>query len=172
MLKGLEYMHGMGIVHRDVKGGNILIGYDGVLKYCDFGLARLVDKNHSTLTGRVVTRWYRAPEIFLGDDFYDEKVDVWSVGCVFVELVTNGITPFKGDTDEDTLKLIWARCPFAQEDWPCLQKMPLYKKLKPTLDSLQYNSRTSPTSAPSSRSLGQQASTVPDFLIKYGYLWK
>ena len=83
-----------------MKGANILIASNGELKLCDFGLAKYVDAaRRANMTTMVVTRWYRAPELFLGDRNYSEKVDIWSVGCIFAELLTEGNIPFKGATD-------------------------------------------------------------------------
>ena len=62
------------------------------------------DQKKMNLTSKVVTRWYRAPELFLGSRTYDEKIDVWSLGCVFIELLASN-PPFMGDTDDKTLKL-------------------------------------------------------------------
>jgi len=88
MLRGLKYIHSAGVIHRDLKPENILInGYDCNLKITDFGLARGVYKDEKNLTEYVVTRWYRAPEVMCSARQYDEKVDEWSVGCIFVELL-------------------------------------------------------------------------------------
>lgn len=92
LLRGLHYCHSGGIMHRDIKPENILVG--SCMKLCDFGMAR---KTYSQkYTPEVVTLWYRAPEILLGDDNYGEKIDIWSVGCILMELVM--LQPcFQGD---------------------------------------------------------------------------
>uniref|UniRef100_A0AAQ4Q8I8 mitogen-activated protein kinase n=1 Tax=Gasterosteus aculeatus aculeatus TaxID=481459 RepID=A0AAQ4Q8I8_GASAC len=79
MLKGLKYIHSSGIIHRDLKPGNLAINQDCELKILDFGLARQAD---SEMTGYVVTRWYRAPEVILSWMHYTQTVDIWSVGCI------------------------------------------------------------------------------------------
>ena len=68
MMKGLSYLHGRNIIHRDIKGANILISKDGIVKLADFGLARIIYPNNKNFkyTNRVVTLWYRAPELLLG----------------------------------------------------------------------------------------------------------
>jgi len=87
LLSGLEHCHSRRVVHRDIKGANLLVNNEGVLKIADFGLANFFDpsKNHP-LTSRVVTLWYRPPELLLGSTHYDAAVDLWSVGCVFAEM--------------------------------------------------------------------------------------
>ncbi len=107
ILEGLAYLHRNNYLHRDLKGSNILVSDEGVVKLADFGLAKHVDSAAQRhLTTMVVTRWYRAPELFLGDKSYTDKIDIWSVGCIFAELLTEGKPPFKGGNDEDTFKLI------------------------------------------------------------------
>mgnify|MGYP002636163408 CR=1 FL=1 len=98
----------MNTIHRDIKCANILIGVDGTLKLCDFGLARLVQKTTlpQALTPRVVTRWYRAPELLIDDKYYSFGVDVWSAGCVLAEILSEGKPLFNGKDEDDTLRLI------------------------------------------------------------------
>jgi serine/threonine protein kinase len=87
-LKGIYYLHTRNIIHRDIKGANILISKDGVVKLADFGLARDFYRNNrnAQYTNRVVTLWYRAPELLLGAKNYSDTVDMWSLGCVFAEM--------------------------------------------------------------------------------------
>mmetsp|Transcript_30442 Transcript_30442/g.29915 ORF Transcript_30442/g.29915 Transcript_30442/m.29915 type:complete len:85 (+) Transcript_30442:66-320(+) len=81
LLKGVEHMHRQWIIHRDLKTSNLLISNNGILKICDFGLARMFSDPPTPYTDLVVTLWYRAPEILLGKEKYDGRaVDMWSVG--------------------------------------------------------------------------------------------
>ncbi|EDL22590.1 mitogen activated protein kinase 13, isoform CRA_c, partial [Mus musculus] len=102
MLKGLKYIHSAGIVHRDLKPGNLAVNEDCELKILDFGLARHTD---TEMTGYVVTRWYRAPEVILSWMHYNQTVDIWSVGCIMAEMLT-GKTLFKGKDYLDQLTQI------------------------------------------------------------------
>jgi len=109
MLRGLKYIHSAGVIHRDLKPENILInGADCNLKITDFGLARGVCMEDAlNLTEYVVTRWYRAPEVMCSAKLYDEKVDVWSVGCIFAELLLRKPI-FPGGNHIEQLKIIFA----------------------------------------------------------------
>ncbi|XP_067387976.1 mitogen-activated protein kinase 13 [Emydura macquarii macquarii] len=102
MLKGLKYIHSAGIIHRDLKPGNLAVNEDCELKILDFGLARHTD---AEMTGYVVTRWYRAPEVILNWMHYNQTVDIWSVGCIMAEMLT-GKTLFKGKDYLDQLTQI------------------------------------------------------------------
>lgn len=91
LLQGLLYLHQeMHIAHRDIKGANILISDKGQVQITDFGLARILNPKNkmAQYTSRVITLWYRAPEVLLGFANYSFAVDMWSIGCVFVELIT------------------------------------------------------------------------------------
>ncbi|KAL2894291.1 hypothetical protein RDABS01_010200, partial [Bienertia sinuspersici] len=87
LLYGLEHCHSRGVLHRDIKGSNLLIDKNGVLKIGDFGLAtNFKPGQNQPLTSHVVTLWYRAPELLLGSTEYGVAVDLWSVGCILAEL--------------------------------------------------------------------------------------
>lgn len=103
VLRALKYMHSANVLHRDLKPSNLLVNSNCDLKVCDFGLARGITSAHDReleagnggsmlLTEYVVTRWYRAPEIMLSCHEYSKPSDVWSVGCIFAELL--GRKPF------------------------------------------------------------------------------
>ncbi|KAH1108768.1 hypothetical protein J1N35_012536 [Gossypium stocksii] len=86
LLCGLDHCHGRGVLHRDIKGPNLLIDNNGILKIAGFGLASFYDLNQSQpFTSRVVTLWYRPPELLLGATCYGTAVDLWSTGCILAE---------------------------------------------------------------------------------------
>ncbi|KAF9557338.1 Pkinase-domain-containing protein [Agrocybe pediades] len=111
ILRGMKYIHSAGVIHRDLKPGNLLVNADCELKICDFGLSRGYDTSPdemaSHLTEYVATRWYRAPEIMLAYRRYDTAIDVWSIGCILAELLM-GVPIFKGKDYVDQLNKIFA----------------------------------------------------------------
>ena len=106
MLKGINYIHKHKILHRDLKPQNLLINTNGVLKICDFGLARGFGVPIRIYTNEVVTLWYRAPDILLGSKMYDTSVDIWSIGCIFAEMIL-GIPMFLGKNENEQLDRIF-----------------------------------------------------------------
>lgn len=104
VLKAVEFCHNHNCIHRDVKPENILITKQNVVKLCDFGFARVLSPNEN-FTEYVATRWYRAPELLVGDTQYSTPVDVWAIGCVFCELYS-GQPLLPGNSDLDQIYLI------------------------------------------------------------------
>ncbi|CDY14526.1 hypothetical protein HID58_054865 [Brassica napus] len=134
LLTGLHYCHVKHVLHRDIKGSNLLIDKKGNLKLADFTLARTLSLEFTgTLTNQVTTLWYRAPELLLGATEYGPAVDMWSVACLFAELL-NGEPIFPGKTEIDQLKKIYDLCGSPDENnWPGVSEMPLYKRFEPSL---------------------------------------
>ncbi|KAL8039418.1 hypothetical protein ABFX02_10G036000 [Erythranthe guttata] len=103
LLSGLEHCNDRHVLHRDIKGSNLLINDGGVLKIADFGLASTFDPNNKhPMTSRVVTLWYRPPELLFGATEYGVGVDLWSGGCILVELFA-GKTIMTGRTEVEQL---------------------------------------------------------------------
>ncbi|XP_047946919.1 protein IMPAIRED IN BABA-INDUCED STERILITY 1-like [Salvia hispanica] len=131
LLSGMEHCHSRGILHRDIKSSNILENNQGVLKIADFGLANFAKpKKQQNLTGRVVTLWYRPPELLLGATNYGEAIDLWSVGCVFAEMFV-GRPLLKGRTEVEQLHKIFKLCGTPAEDYWKSSKLPLAHMFKP-----------------------------------------
>uniref|UniRef100_A0A672ZBQ2 Cyclin-dependent kinase-like 2 n=1 Tax=Sphaeramia orbicularis TaxID=375764 RepID=A0A672ZBQ2_9TELE len=110
ILRAGAFCHQQNIIHRDIKPENILISHSGVIKLCDFGFARTVASpaEGGVYTDYVATRWYRPPELLVGDTKYGKPVDVWAVGCLFMEMLTSQPL-FPGDSDLDQIHHI-VRC--------------------------------------------------------------
>ena len=97
VLRAALFMHSADIVHRDLKPANIAVSRDYDVKILDFGLARKCTAHDGRLTGYVVTRYYRAPELMFRGTNYTSAVDIWSVGCILAELLTNKGDPSNGE---------------------------------------------------------------------------
>lgn len=103
VIRGIDFCHAHNIIHRDVKPENILVSKLRVVKLCDFGFARtLALSPGEAYTDYVATRWYRAPELLVGDTSYGKAVDIWAIGCLFIEMLT-GDPLFPGESDIDQL---------------------------------------------------------------------
>ncbi|XP_006145839.2 cyclin-dependent kinase 3 isoform X2 [Tupaia chinensis] len=127
LLQGVTFCHSHRVIHRDLKPQNLLINDLGAIKLADFGLARAFGVPLRTYTHEVVTLWYRAPEILLGSKFYSTAVDVWSVGCIFAEMVTRKAL-FPGDSEIDQLFRIFRTLGTPSEAvWPGVTQLPDYK---------------------------------------------
>ncbi|GAB4824922.1 hypothetical protein Ancab_007794 [Ancistrocladus abbreviatus] len=117
LLSGLDHCHSNGVLHRDIKSANLLIDNCGVLKIADFGLANFCDPYHShPLTSRVVTLWYRPPELLLGATDYGPAVDLWSTGCILGEFFA-GKPIVSGRTEVEQLHKIFKLCGSPSEDF-------------------------------------------------------
>ena len=103
LLVGIQYVHKLKILHRDLKSENLLVSKDGVLKIADFGLARGFGLPIKTFRNDVVSLWYRSPDILLGNENYTVSVDMWSVGCIFAEMV-NGSILFQAYSEKEQIK--------------------------------------------------------------------
>ena len=131
LASGVAYLHDSWILHRDLKTSNLLLNNRGRLKIADFGMARYVgDPPPPNLTQLVVTLWYRAPELLLGATRYGRPVDMWSVGCIFGELLTREPL-LQGKNEVDELTRIFELCGIPTDDtWPGFRRLPNARALR------------------------------------------
>ena len=135
LASGISFLHDNYVLHRDLKTSNLLLNNRGELKIADFGMARYTSfPPPSNLTQLVVTLWYRAPELLLGTPTYDASIDIWSLGCVFAELLTREPL-FKDARNEiDMLSRIFSLLGTPTNDsWPAFRTLPNAKALTPLL---------------------------------------
>ena len=131
LFNALFYIHGNRILHRDMKSSNILITKSGVLKLADFGLARAMStRQPQRYTNRVVTLWYRPPEVLLGERNYGPPIDMWGAGCIMCEIWTRKPI-MQGETEQHQIKYISQLCgSIRPEVWPGVDKLEYYTKLE------------------------------------------
>ncbi|GAC95959.1 hypothetical protein PHSY_003537 [Pseudozyma hubeiensis SY62] len=132
LFSGLDYLHRKAVLHRDLKGSNILLNNQGRLKLADFGLARFYAKRRSgDYTNRVVTLWYRPPELLFGETQYGSEVDMWGAGCIFVELFVKKPV-FQSETEIGQVQAITDILgPVTKRNWPDVDKLAWYEMVKP-----------------------------------------
>lgn len=133
LLSALAYAHEHRIIHRDLKPANILISQDNSIKLADFGLARAINIPMHTYTHEVVTLWYRAPEILLGEKHYSPAVDIWSLGCIFAELILGKVF-LKGDSEIGQIFEIFKVFGLprdTQESWPGVSRLKHFNPVMP-----------------------------------------
>lgn len=145
LLTGVAYCHHHRVLHRDLKPQNLLINREGELKLADFGLARAFGIPVRSYTHEVVTLWYRAPDVLLGSRKYSTPVDIWSIGCIFAEMV-NGGPLFTGSSEESQVETIFRSlgtpdentCPGITDlpDWKEVPMYPVPESIQPLVVNL------------------------------------
>ena len=132
LLQGLNFMHENSVIHRDLKPGNLLITRRGELKITDFGTAKIICDTEGPRSSGICSLWYQSPELLFGTKHYGKSMDIWSVGCIFAELL-NRKTLFNGQTPIDQLTKIFNTLgtPDAEE-WPGVNYLPTYMPFAPS----------------------------------------
>ncbi|XP_019152134.1 PREDICTED: probable serine/threonine-protein kinase At1g09600 isoform X2 [Ipomoea nil] len=131
LLSGLDHCHSRGVLHRDIKGSNLLLNDNGIMKIGDLGLATIFYPDQKQpLTSRVVTLWYRAPELLLGETNYGVAIDMWSAGCILAELFA-GKPIMPGRTEVEQVHKIFKLCGSPSEEYWQKTRLPLATSFKP-----------------------------------------
>ncbi|XP_053593604.1 cyclin-dependent kinase 11B isoform X2 [Microplitis demolitor] len=129
LLKAVAHLHDNWILHRDLKTSNLLLSHRGILKVGDFGLAREYGSPLGRYTQVVVTLWYRAPELLLNGKEYSTPIDMWSVGCIFAELIRMEAL-FPGKSEIDQIQKIFKELGSPNDRiWPGYSNLPLVSKI-------------------------------------------
>lgn len=129
ILKGVYYLHKNRYIHRDIKPQNILINENNEIKLCDFGLSRQLSNTNRKYICEVTTLWYRAPELFENDQNYTIAIDMWSIGCIFAEMIIERpLLP--GENNNEQIKLL--------ENLNNLQCENLKAQIEKIIDELEY----------------------------------
>eukprot|EP00009_Paramoeba_aestuarina_P001483 CAMPEP_0201513880 /NCGR_PEP_ID=MMETSP0161_2-20130828/5850_1 /ASSEMBLY_ACC=CAM_ASM_000251 /TAXON_ID=180227 /ORGANISM="Neoparamoeba aestuarina, Strain SoJaBio B1-5/56/2" /LENGTH=344 /DNA_ID=CAMNT_0047910265 /DNA_START=45 /DNA_END=1075 /DNA_ORIENTATION=+ len=133
ILRGVDYLHKSWVLHRDIKPSNMLMTAKGVLKLADFGISRHFGspRCRQHMSPQVVTRWYKPIELLFGARRYGVGVDMWSVGCVFAELIL--LKPYlPGNSDLDQISTIYKALGVPTEsEWPEMKNLPCYVEWQP-----------------------------------------
>jgi cyclin-dependent kinase 1 len=136
IIQGIAFCHAHRVMHRDLKPQNLLLDKNGILKLADFGLARAFALPVKTYTHEVVTLWYRAPEILLGQKKYSTPVDQWSIGCIMTEMAQKRPL-FAGDSEIDQIFKIFKVQGTPNENlWPDALKLQYYKPSFPKWEGI------------------------------------
>lgn len=139
LVSAVDYLHSHWIIHRDLKTSNLLMNNRGQMKVADFGMARYFGDPPPKMTQLVVTLWYRAPELLLGAEEYGKEIDIWSIGCIFGELLMK--TPLlQGKNEVDQLSKTFELCGIPTDaSWPGFKYLPNAKSLRlPRTNSQKY----------------------------------
>lgn len=132
LLNGTHEMHSKRIIHRDLKPQNLLMDEHLNVKIADFGLSRVYSIPIRPYTNQVVTLWYRSPELLLGSLDYSTPIDIWSLGCIFAELVTKNPL-FTGDSELDQIFKIFKILGTPTEaEWPGFKNLKNYQSQIPS----------------------------------------
>ena len=133
LVEAVNALHTNYVLHRDIKPSNILLNTDGSCVLTDFGLSRKFAAPDAQLTKNIITRWYRPPEILFGAQYYGEKIDVWSLGCIFAEFFLRKPL-FKGDNEIDQMsKIFGIRGGPTKDNWPDADKLPHFLRFEESI---------------------------------------